>query len=100
MAKRAPEKTAARLRRSTGHGRHHGVPDGGGRGHVEQCDDCGATGIAYTHRVAITNSRLLLLAEPPRAMGAAGGSCRQVPADAAASQLGVASATTLPLLPG
>src|ERR1700694_5770655 len=39
-------------------------------------------------------------AEPPRAMWAAGGSCRQVPADAAASQLYVASAPALPLLPG
>ena len=40
------------------------------------------------------------VAEPPRAMWAAGGLCRQVPADAAASQLGKAGASTLPLLPG
>src|SRR2546423_13409406 len=33
-------------------------------------------------------------------MWAAGGLRRQVPADAAASQLGIASASTLPLLPG
>src|SRR5882762_7618019 len=33
-------------------------------------------------------------------MRAAGGSCRQVPADAAASQLGKASRSALPLLPG
>ncbi len=33
-------------------------------------------------------------------MWAAGGLCRQVPADAAASQLGKASPSTLPLLPG
>src|SRR6266511_4666117 len=33
-------------------------------------------------------------------MRAAGGSRRQVPADAAASQLGKASGSTLPLLPG
>ena len=39
------------------------------------------------------------VAEPPRAMWAAGGLCRQVPADAAASQLGKASASALPLLP-
>ena len=41
-----------------------------------------------------------LAAKPPRAMWAAGGLSRQVPADAAASQFGKASATTLPLLPG
>src|SRR5262245_3295262 len=40
------------------------------------------------------------VAEPPRAMWAAGGSRRPVPADAAASQLGKASRSTLPLLPG
>src|SRR5712691_4962389 len=39
-------------------------------------------------------------AEPPRAMWAAGGSCRQLPADAAASQLLVACASAFPLLPG
>ncbi len=33
-------------------------------------------------------------------MWAAGGLCRQIPADAAASQLGKASPSTLPLLPG
>src|SRR5712691_6445586 len=33
-------------------------------------------------------------------MWAAGGLCRQVPADAAASQLGKASVSALPLLPG
>ena len=33
-------------------------------------------------------------------MWAAGGLCRQVPADAAASQLGEAGASALPLLPG
>ena len=33
-------------------------------------------------------------------MRAAGGLCRQVPADAAASQLGKASRSALPLLPG
>src|SRR5437879_1128498 len=33
-------------------------------------------------------------------MWAASGLCRQVPADAAASQLGVARTSTLPLLPG
>ncbi len=38
--------------------------------------------------------------EPPRAMWATGGLRRQVPADAAASQLGEASASSLPLLPG
>jgi hypothetical protein len=38
--------------------------------------------------------------EPPGAMRAAGSLCRQVPADAAASQLGKASPSVLPLLPG
>src|SRR5713226_8409018 len=40
------------------------------------------------------------VAQPPRAMWAAGGSCRQLPADAAASQLLVACASAFPLLPG
>src|SRR5262249_48210112 len=38
--------------------------------------------------------------EPPGAMWAAGGLCRQVPADAAAPQLSEAGAPALPLLPG
>jgi hypothetical protein len=42
----------------------------------------------------------IVSAESPRAMWAAGGLCRQIPADAAASQLGKASASVLPLLPG
>ena len=40
------------------------------------------------------------VAEPPRAVGAAGGLRRQVPADAAASQPRKAGTSTLPLLPG
>ena len=40
------------------------------------------------------------IAEPPWAMWAAGGLRRQVPADAAASQLGKACMPALPLLPG
>src|SRR5712691_2639342 len=40
------------------------------------------------------------MGEPPWAMWAAGGLCRQVPADAAASQLRKTSAPALPLLPG
>ena len=39
------------------------------------------------------------VAEPPRAMWAAGGCRRQIPADAAASQFGKARAPALPLLP-
>src|ERR1700740_1709216 len=38
--------------------------------------------------------------EPPGAMWAAGSLCRQIPADAAASQLGKASPSRLPLFPG
>src|SRR5690349_5272415 len=38
--------------------------------------------------------------EPPRAMWATGGLCRQIPADAATSQLGKASVTPIPLFPG
>src|SRR5216684_2283248 len=40
------------------------------------------------------------VAQPPGAVGAAGGSCRQLPADAAASQPFVACASAFPLLPG
>src|ERR1700720_1130495 len=40
------------------------------------------------------------VAQPPRAMWAAGGLRRQFPADAAASQLLVACAPAFPLLPG
>ncbi len=40
------------------------------------------------------------VAEPPGAMRAAGGLCRQVPADAAASQFSKPRPTTLPLVAG
>src|ERR1700720_2699297 len=40
------------------------------------------------------------VAEPPRAMWAAGGLCRQIPADATASQLSKAGTSPPPLLPG
>lgn len=38
--------------------------------------------------------------EPPRAMWVAGSLCRQIPADAATSQLGEAGTSALPLFPG
>src|SRR5207249_2407175 len=39
------------------------------------------------------------LTEPPRAVRASGGLCRQVPADAETTQLRIAGASALPLLP-
>ena len=40
-------RRSSRAHRATGHGRHHGVPDGRVGGHVQRCDDCGATRITY-----------------------------------------------------
>ena len=40
-------RRSSRVRRAAHHERHHDLPNGPLGGHVEQCDDCGATRIAY-----------------------------------------------------